>query len=75
MTKSLFFLHAFSYKEKTILQIGGLVQCSQIPLEVSFELSPHPHNFSRYFRIFQSIYHGVIVVHIKGNKNLNATFK
>ena len=41
MTKSLFFLHAFSYKEKTTLQIGGLVQCGQIPLEVSSHHTSH----------------------------------
>ena len=56
MTKSLFFLHAFSYKEKTTLQIGGVVQYSRFPLEVSFEfyyLTPtHPQNFRKYFGIF-----------------------
>ena len=48
--------HAFSYKEKATLQIGGLLQCSRIPLEVSFEFyyptPTHPQNFRKYFGIF-----------------------
>ena len=78
MNKSLFFLHAFSYKEKTTLQIGGLVQCSRILLEVSLELSPHPHIHKISGNILEFFSPSMIideVIHSKGIKNLDATFK